>query len=137
MWWGDGAAFVVSSYARLDDGSVAEHDGQVWRLDPAAGTIELVVRFGVNPDPASDAFDGPDNVTASPWGGLLLCADGQGAQHLCTVGTDGVPQVFARNARDGGEFAGATFTPDGETLFVNLYAPGVTFAITGPWAPAA
>jgi uncharacterized protein len=30
--------------------------------------------------------------------------------------------------------AGATFSPDGDTLFVNIQGePSVTFAITGPW----
>ena len=99
LWFGDGALFVVSSFARIDDGSTEEHDGQVWRLDPIANTMELVVRFGVNDDPASDNIDGPDNITVSPWGGLLVCCDGEGAQHLFTVGSDGEPRVFARNAR--------------------------------------
>jgi uncharacterized protein len=138
MWWSDDAAYVVVSYARHDDGSVNEHDGQVWRLDPVANTMELIVQFGVNPDPASDNFDRPDNVTVSPWGGLVLCADGEGVQHLFTVNTEGVPSMFARNARDreaeeSSEFTGATFSADGETLFVNLQSPGLTFAITGPW----
>jgi hypothetical protein len=31
------------------------------------------------------------------------------------------------------EWAGATFSRDGEWLFVNIQTPGVTFAITGPW----
>ena len=31
------------------------------------------------------------------------------------------------------EFAGATFSLDGSTLFVNAQSPGITFAITGPW----
>jgi secreted PhoX family phosphatase len=132
-WWGNDAAYIVASYARHDDGSVNEHDGQVWRIDPAANTMELVVQFAVNPDPASDNFDSPDNITVSPWGGLLLCADGEGIQHLFTVSPEGVPSMFARNARDEGEFTGATFTADGHTLFVNLQSPGTTFAITGPW----
>lgn len=138
-WWGNDAAYVVASYARLDDGSVGEHDGQVWKLDPAAETLELVVHFTVNPDPASDNFDSPDNITVAPWGGLILCADGEGTQHLWTVAADGSNQMFARNARDEGEFTGAVFSADGETLYANLQAPGVTFAITGPWeggAPA-
>lgn len=98
-WWGDRAGYVVCSFSRTDDGSSAEHDGQVWRIDPAAATLELVARFGVNPDPDSDIIDAPDNLTVSPWGGLLMCCDGEGAQHLFTVGTDAVPRVFARNVR--------------------------------------
>ena len=31
------------------------------------------------------------------------------------------------------EFAGATYSPDGRWLFVNVQNPGITFAITGPW----
>jgi uncharacterized protein len=32
------------------------------------------------------------------------------------------------------EFAGGTFDPTGRVLYVNLQSPGITFAITGPWA---
>ena len=31
------------------------------------------------------------------------------------------------------EWAGATFSEDGKTLYVNIQIPGVTFAIEGPW----
>lgn len=34
----------------------------------------------------------------------------------------------------GREWAGATFDPTGRYLFVNIQDPGITFAITGPWA---
>jgi len=136
-WWSDGLAHIVCSYARISDGSVAEHDGQVWSLDPAAGTLTLEVRFEVNADPAgtgADLPDGPDNITVSPWGGLILCEDGEGVQHLLAVAPDGSTSLFARNHRDGGEFTGATFSPDRGTLFANLQEPGLTFAITGPFA---
>jgi hypothetical protein len=33
------------------------------------------------------------------------------------------------------EWAGATFSADGEWLFANIFNPGVTVAITGPWQP--
>ncbi len=33
----------------------------------------------------------------------------------------------------GAEWAGASFSPDGDTLFVNIQGPGWTFAITGPF----
>jgi secreted PhoX family phosphatase len=32
------------------------------------------------------------------------------------------------------EFAGACFDPTGRVLFVSIQTPGITFAITGPWA---
>jgi secreted PhoX family phosphatase len=31
------------------------------------------------------------------------------------------------------EWAGVTFSPDGQWLFANLQRPGITLAITGPW----
>jgi secreted PhoX family phosphatase len=40
--------------------------------------------------------------------------------------------TFARSRRRG-EFAGATFSPDGGTLFVNMQNEGLTLAIAGPW----
>ena len=37
--------------------------------------------------------------------------------------------------REGDEFAGSTFSPDGHTLYVNIQASrGLTFAIWGDWA---
>ena len=47
---------------------------------------------------------------------------------------------FAVNVFSDSEFAGATFSPDGDVLFVNIQGNGVptpgsrmTVAITGPW----
>jgi uncharacterized protein len=37
----------------------------------------------------------------------------------------------------GSEWAGACYSPDGKWLFANLQSPGITFAITGPWASGA
>ncbi|MFT3735289.1 MAG: DUF839 domain-containing protein [Rhodocyclaceae bacterium] len=34
----------------------------------------------------------------------------------------------------GTEWCGSCFSPDGRVLFANLQAPGITVAITGPWA---
>ena len=31
------------------------------------------------------------------------------------------------------EWSGACYSPDGKWLFVNLYQPGISYAITGPW----
>ena len=40
---------------------------------------------------------------------------------------------LAKNSKSSSEFAGATFSPDGSTLFVNIQVDGLTLAITGPW----
>ncbi|MDQ3630547.1 MAG: PhoX family protein, partial [Actinomycetota bacterium] len=75
----------------------------------------------------------PDNITVSPRGGLLLCEDGGGTDFLRGVTQEGRIFDFARNDLNASEFAGATFSPDGNTLFVNIQSPGISFAITGPF----
>ena len=97
MWWGDGGAYIVSSYAREE--SPVQHDGQVWFYDPKRRTLTLKVLLGVNPDPSKDgAFDGPDNITVSPYGGLVIAEDGEGIQHLFGA-TDERPYVPDRPQR--------------------------------------
>jgi secreted PhoX family phosphatase len=136
LWWGDDRADVVCSFARLGDGSAAEHDGQVWSYSPAASTLTLEAYFPVNPDPSgttADLPDGPDNITVNPWGGLLIAEDGSGTQHLVAI-ADGAPYVLARNALSGSEFTGVNFSPDRSTLFANIQDEGYVLAITGPFA---
>ncbi len=100
--------------------------------------MTLKTRFGINPQPdRTGFFDGPDNITVSPHGGLILAEDGLGIQHLIGVSEDGEAYPIARNEikdpPDDSEFCGPAFSADGRTLFVNIYDPGYTFAITGPW----
>ncbi|WP_236789020.1 alkaline phosphatase PhoX [Amycolatopsis sp. GM8] len=133
-YWGDGGAYFVASFARADDGSVNEHDGQVWFYDPRAETVELKTIFGVNPDPDVDTFyDGPDNITVSPFGGLILAEDGEGLSHLVGVTERGAAYALARNELNDSEFTGPTFSQDGRYLFANIQTPGYVFSISGPW----
>ena len=134
-WWADGGAYFVASFARNSDGSVNEHDGQVWFYDPASETVTLKTLFGVNPDPDldSDSYDGPDNMTVSPYGGIILAEDGEGVQHLVGVTEDGKSFPMARNDLNDSEFCGPAFSTDGTWLFANIQSPGYTLAITGPW----
>ena len=134
QWWGDGGAYFVASFARTSDGSAAEHDGQVWFYDPDRETITLKTIFGVNPDPDADTnYDGPDNITVSPYGGVILAEDGEGIQHLVGVTERGIPYALARNEFSDSEFTGPTFSADGRILYANIQTPGHVFAITGPW----
>ncbi|SBT44526.1 alkaline phosphatase PhoX [Micromonospora auratinigra] len=134
-WWADGGAYFVASFARLADGSVNEHDGQVWFYDPRTETVTLKTIFGVNTDPAADNgnFDGPDNITVSPYGGVILAEDGEGVSHLVGVTAQGKAYPLARNELNESEFTGPTFSADGKILFANIQDPGYVFAITGPW----
>lgn len=135
-WVGlDGDIWLVSSRGGgpnpedPEDTSAGAHDGQIWRYDPHRQTIELHVLF-----PVGSPFDGPDNITAGPHRFLLACTDGEGDQYLVGINEDGDTFPFAFNPADDSEFAGATFSPDGDTLFANIQGePSITFAIFGPW----
>src|SRR3546814_9433220 len=86
---------------------------------------------------SSDLLDFGDNLTVSPRGHLIICEDkGQDIHinHLKIVNAEGRCFTFARNAYSGSaEFAGICHSPDGKTMFVNIYDPGYTIAVTGPW----
>ena len=149
-WYYDGLIYWVDT-----SGGRAEA-GSVWAYDPAAERMTAIYV-----SPSTDEADAPDNLTVSPTGTIILCEDGGGARNLLGIRTrgtrllrvdgDGVVRVMGENNMDlaegvpgkpaieagdyrGSEWAGATFSPDGGTLFVNIQSPGVTFAITGPWA---
>ena len=129
-WWGHGKAYFVCSYAKKKDGAAGDHAGQVWTYDPRRNEIELQLSFA-----PGGRFDGPDNITVSPYGGgVILAEDGDGEQYLVGTTRKNKPFAMARNALNGSEFTGVTFSPDGRILFANRQSdPGATFAITGPW----
>ena len=123
----------MASFARSE--SPVPHDGQVWFHDPRRATLTLKLRFGVNPNPDQDGtnYDGPDNITVSPWGGVILAEDGEGVQHLVGATPGGQTYPIARNDLNTNEMAGPVYSRDKRILFANLYEPGICYAITGPW----
>ncbi len=148
-------AYIVNSFAfGASDLPVdaVKHDGMVWYYDYSDETITLVTYFphntlaeGEGPFPAlyDMYFDGPDNVTVTPWGTLVLAEDGVRASHVLSAVPGGPTYAIARNQLVNGtsngsptysEFTGPTFTPDGKILFVNIQNPGITLAISGPWS---
>ncbi|MDN3262718.1 DUF839 domain-containing protein [Streptomyces sp. CSDS2] len=139
-YWGGGGVYFVSSFARGADGSAADHYGQVWRYDPAHRRLTLAVVFGPDTDVRLPG-ESPDNICLAPGGGLMVCEDGNGAQHVFGLTRRGEVYALARGRQnigteqrpEWGEFAGVTFAPDGATMYVNCYTPGTTFAVTGPW----
>lgn len=139
-YWGGSCVYFVSSFARSADGSAADHYGQIWRYDPARRRLTLVVVFGPDTDVQLPG-ESPDNICLAADGGLMVCEDGNGAQHVFGVTRGGEVYAMARGRQnigtdqepEWGEFAGVTFAPDGRTMYVNCYTPGTTFAVTGPW----
>jgi uncharacterized protein len=117
----------------LAAGEEARGTGQVWKYTPgktakAGGFIELFIEPN-----DTNIVDLPDNITLAPNGHLVTCEDGKGEQRLIGITPQGGVYTFARNARDNSELAGVCFSPDGRTMFVNIYDPGVTLAVWGNW----
>lgn len=88
----------------------------------------------MNPDPAVEGnYDGPDNITVSPFGGVILAEDGEGRSHLVGVDEHGDAFALARNELNESEFTGPVFSDDNRVLYANIQSPGYVLAITGPW----
>jgi hypothetical protein len=133
MWYGEGAVFFACT-----NGGKAEK-GQIWRYVPSAregqpGELSEPGRLELFVEPNDGGLiDNADNLTVAPWGDLIVCEDGSGEQFLVGVTPEGRIYKFARNVVSDSEMAGATFSPDGSTLFFNIQHNGLTLAVTGPW----
>jgi uncharacterized protein len=122
--------------------------GQVWHYDPRWDRVTLFFE-----SPGGSVLDSPDNLVVTPRGGILLQEDdASGADNDTHPLAPGVVNVnrlvglnrrgeafeFAVNCLNDSEFAGACYSPDGSTLFVNIFGDGtpgsaMTCAVTGPW----
>lgn len=125
IWMGDGELYFTCT-----NGGTAKL-GQIYRLDTTgAGRLQL---FFESTDP--NQFNYGDNLTVARWGDLIVCEDqytDEVTNHLRGITPEGVAYPLAL-LRAQTELAGACFSPDGRTLFVNAYSPAKTLAITGPW----
>jgi secreted PhoX family phosphatase len=150
--WADGDSiyFVSTSGGDAKNGDVnadgyREGYGQIWEYRQRSRTVVLHYE-----SPGGEVMDSPDNLTVTPRGGLLACEDdagdidGEHINRLIGISPRGEAFTFAVNVFSECELAGVCFSPDGKTLFVNLYGDstgtpedhrdeGMTCAITGPW----
>ncbi len=154
--WGSGFTAGGARFLRLEGccfafGSVFFHStnggdagmGQVWQYDPDTGSGERLTLLFESPE--FNVMKEPDNITGSPRGGaLVICEDGAMPLRMHGLTRKGELFRFAENLLNDSEWAGAAFSPDGQTLFANWQGPtsganppekdpGVTFAIWGPW----
>ncbi|MFC5578646.1 alkaline phosphatase PhoX [Lysobacter niabensis] len=155
----DGKMFIVDTSTGVDvNGRRGRGYGAVWVLDLATQRLSALFVSG-----DQSAAHNPDNITVSPRGGVVLCEDPDAAPsgspdafgpgtRLVGLTRSGEPfcllknnveltdsqiasagKVIAEGDYRDSEFAGACWSPDGRTLFVNVQTPGITLAITGPW----
>lgn len=133
--WSQGRVFFTSTQGGAAADPVTsgfgQGRGQVWSYRPELKRLELVYE-----SPASSELDLPDNIETRR-GTFVLCEDGSGDNFLRGLTRRGELFTFARNAdagQVGQEFAGARFSPYGNTLFVNIQSSsGYSLAIWGPW----
>ena len=159
--WADGDSiyFVSTSGGDVKSGDVntdgyQEGYGQIWEYRQRSRTLVLHYE-----SPGGEVLDSPDNLTVTPRGGLVACEDDassadndtdprapeiENVNRLIGLSRRGEAFTFAVNVFSGTELAGVCFSPDGGTMFVNLYGDsvgtpedhrdqGMTCAITGPW----
>lgn len=142
IWFGEDAV----SFASTSGGGAQR--GQVWTYDVAAETLTMVFE-----STGSDVLDSPDNLLVTPRGGILLCEDDasrDGDTHplapgitdvnrLIGLSAEAEPFEFLVNRFNDTELAGAAFSPDGKTLYFNVFGnrtagQGFTVAMKGPWS---
>ena len=117
-------------YFSCTDGGEA-HLGQIWHYRPDGDDGgELILLFESTSD---EVLDAPDNICVSPRGGVLITEDGTTSNFVRGLTPQGRMFDFAENVANPSELAGPTFSPDGDTLFLNIQRPGATYAIWGPW----
>jgi secreted PhoX family phosphatase len=138
MWYGNGGIY----FACTSGGP--QRAGQVWKYTPSPdetrpGEMERPGRLELFIEPNDrKLLESADNLTVTPWGDVVICEDCtinqdcRAIESLVGVTPDGNTYRLARWTGDS-ELAGATFSPDGSTLFVNAQQAGLTLAITGPW----
>lgn len=121
--------------------------GQIWKYVPSPneGTSQETLSPGqlilLLESRSSQEMSFCDNLTIAPWGDVVFCEDcsdcGNGGSRLMGLDRAGRTYPLALNRANGSELAGATFSPDGTVLFVNIQFPGATLAIRGPWPTGA
>ena len=126
-------------FTSTNGGDIAQ--GQVFVYRPKTEELELLYE-------STDKFvmNYPDAIENGPAGGHIICQDGKEVfpQVLYFLSNQGKVTPIAQNnladsAGSHAEWAGCSMTPDGKWLFANIYTPGFTVAITGPfeqWAAA-
>lgn len=132
MWFGDNELyFACTNGGRKKNGQVFRYQPSKKEGQPGEKDIPGKLTLFIEPN-NTDLVQSCDNVTVAPNGHLILCED-RSTPRIVGVTTEGKLYHVAKNVGYRSEFAGACFSPDGSTLFVNIQGPGLTLAINGLW----
>lgn len=111
--------------------SFAEQTLTLKELYPAGNALGSVVPG--DPTEAIKQFHGPDNITVTPWGSVVITEDGDNPCSLLAYSDRAGTTEFARDLADRGEWAGPCLSKSGNLLFASVQAD-CTYAISGPLA---
>ena len=133
MVYGNGSIYFACTnggekrYGQVFKYTPSEFEGTEKEKD-APATMELFVESHDN-----QLMEACDNLTIAPWGDVVICEDDNGSSAIVGITPTGELYHIGHVSIES-ELAGACFSPDGSTLFVNIQnLPGETLAITGPW----
>ena len=130
---GDDIYFACTSGGEAKSGQIFKYTASSVEGTPAEEKAPAKLELFLE-SPDKRILEYADNLTIAPWGDIIICEDGDGVDHVVGITPEAKVYKLARNAIDDGDCCGATFSPDGSTLFVNIQNPGLTLAITGPWS---
>jgi len=128
LWMGEGEFYFCCT-----SGGAAKL-GQIFRVRPQPGGPDRLQLFFESS--SIEQFNFGDNLCVAPNGHLVVCEDQYTPMvdnHLRGITPTGEAYTLGRLSLQS-EMAGACFSPDGKTMFVNAFSPTLTLAIQGPWS---
>ncbi len=127
----EGADFAGGALWFSDTAGGARGLGQLFRYRPGPNRLEL---FLESREPGG--MKAPDNLVVAPWGDVWFAEDSPGGRNrVVGITLEGRTYAFASYRGTESELAGPCFSPDGRTFFLNVYEPGMTIAVWGPFEP--
>ncbi len=126
MWFTNGIVYFTTT-----------SDKRLWAYDTVGGTIEIVYDTslgGLDPE-----INGPDNITTTVAGDVLIAEDNEQQSRIVIVTPDGeVLPLLQLIGQDHSEITGPAFSPDGSRLYFSSqrggsFSSGLTYEITGPF----
>lgn len=127
---GEGCAYHADAVYVTTKGN-----GRVWRIDTAADAVSIVYDQSTSSTPE---LTNVDNAYVSPLGDVYVAEDGGNLQIVALTAGGAVKPVVQLVGVSGTELTGPSLDPSGTRLYFSSQRnPGVTFEVTGPFAPLA
>ena len=131
-WGQDDAYFCCTSGGKAKLGQIMQYQPSAYEGTAKEKDAPAKIRLFVESD-NPNFFNFGDNLTVAPNGHLIVCEDQYtNVVHNRLRGVTPEGQLYTPLSSIQTEFAGACFSPDGSTLFVNLYHSAKPWQLKGP-----